>query len=246
MNLPTDFAALLAQVANLATGIDNNIAGLSGVETYDGQARVSAQAALSSENAAASSASTASSKATAASGSATAAQTSATNAASSATSASGSASSAATDVTNAANSASAASTSATNAGSSNTSAQGYNNRVQTLQQVAPIAAATSVTGGASTTWSATASFTAPCNGWVFARGTFNLYQPGSASYQCTLYINGNDVGGDTTNMDQVQMGVLEVSEGATVTVTMQAVSPSTAPQQGGTLHMAAWFIMGTA
>jgi hypothetical protein len=245
MTFPSNLAALVAQVTGLATAIENNIESLPAEATDLTNTRNSAQAALSSQTAAASSASSASTSASGATSSESAAQSSLSSAVSNATAASGSETSAATDATDAGSSASAASTSATNATNSNTAAQGYNTRAQSMLQVAPVAAAEAVTGGASTTWSATCSFTAPCAGWVFAKGSFNLYQLVTSPYQCELVINGTTVQSDTTLLDQYHMGVMAVTEGEVVTVQMEAISNSTAPDQNGTLHVVAFFIPNT-
>lgn len=230
-----DLAALIAAVAGLGTALANNVDSLAGAETYDGQARTAAQAALASKNSAATSATTAS--------------TGATNAADSASSASGSASTASTKATAAASSVTAAGTSATAASGSATSAAGFattatnaNNAAALFKQVQPVAAGTSVSAVANTTWNATVSFTAPCAGWVFALGSFNLYQPPSAGYICNLLINGNNLASDSTGLNQRHMAMASVTSGEAVTVQMQAVSGATAPQQGATLHVVAWFL----
>lgn len=214
-------------------------------------------AARASAAAAAVSASSAATQATNATNSATSANTSKTNAAASATSAATAVTNAAASATAAAGSATAsgtsagnASTYATNAGNSNTLAQGYNNRVQLFQQVSPAANATFANGTGSGNWDCVVSFTAPANGWVFAIGSFNLYQSGSAAYNLGLYINGTDVldgGGvasDTTILNQKHMGFLAVTKGQAVTVNFNATT-TTAPQQGGTSHVVAFFIPGT-
>jgi hypothetical protein len=230
-----DLAALIAVVTGLGTALKNNVEGLSGADTYDGQARASAQAALASKNSAATSQSTASSQATAAANSAT-------SASGSASTANTKAGAAASSATAAGSSASAASTSATNAATYASNAQNYNNQVQAFKQIAPIAAAASVSGVASTTWNATCSFTPQSNGWVFAIGSWNLYQPPSSGYEANLLINGNNVGSDTTELNQKHMGFLYVTAGTAVTVQMQAISYTPAPLQGGSLHVVAWFL----
>ncbi len=230
-----DLAALIAAVTGLGTALANNEKGLAGAETYDGQARTSAQAALVSKNGAAASASTASTGATNASGSASSAATSSTNAGSSATAAANSATLTGTW-------ASAASASATSAATFATNATNAKNAAALFKQVQPVAAGTSVSAVANTTWNATVSFTAPCAGWVFALGSFNLYQPPSAGYICNLLINGNNLASDSTGLNQRHMAMASVTSGEAVTVQMQAVSGATAPQQGATLHVVAWFL----
>lgn len=241
-----ELTSMFQAVENLAAAF---VAKTSGGQTPDAAlaaARASAQAALTSATNASTQAANATASATAANTSKTNAAASATAAATSATNAGNSATSAAGSATAAGTSASAASTSATNASNSNTAAQGYNNRVQSLQQVSPAAAAASTTGAANTTWSANCSFTAPCNGWVFAIGSYNQYQPGSSGYQCTLFINGNSMSTDTTVESQKHLGTLYVSAGTVVSISMQASSQSTAPLQGGTLHVVAFFIPAAA
>jgi hypothetical protein len=234
-------------LTNLVTAFNSKTSGSQTPNAALAAARASAQAASASAATASTQAGNATNSAQAASTSKTNASNSATAAATSATNAANSATAAAGSVTAAGNSASAAATSATNAGNSNTAAQGYNNRVQTLQQVSPVATGgPTTTGAASTTWNCNASFTAPCNGWVFAIGSFNLYQPPASGYQCNLFINGNNVGSDTTAQSQKHMGSIYVAAGTAVSITMQAVSQSTAPGQGGTLHVLAFFIPATA
>lgn len=238
---------MMQALSNLTSAFVNKTSGSQTPDAALAAARASAQAALASATTASTQASNASNSASAAATSASSASGSATSASSSASAANTSAGNAATYATNAGNSATAASQSATNATNSNTAAQGYNNRVQTLQQVSPVASGGPTTSGAANgTWNCNASFTAPCNGWVFAIGTFNLYQPSSSGYDCTLFINGTSVGSDTTIQNQRHMGSLYVSAGTAVSITMQATSQSTAPQQGGTLHVLAFFIPAAA
>lgn len=229
-----DLTALISKVQGLAQAIQNNVNALAGAGPADTLARNSASAALASKGSATTSQTNAAASATAAANSASSASTSASTA-------STKAGNAATSATSAGSSATAASTSATNAANSNSTAQSLLTSIQKYKQTSPVANAASTTGAASTTWNATCSFTAPCNGWVFALGTYNQYQPGSSGYQCNLLINGNNVSTDTTVQSQRHMGYLYVSAGTAVTVQMQAVSQSTAPLQGGTLHVVAWF-----
>jgi hypothetical protein len=99
---------------------------------------------------------------------------------------------------------------------------------------------------ASGTYSVTASFTAPVNGWVVAFGHVNLASESTVSQTFNLYINGNNMSGDATLLPQSHMGVLYVAAGTAVTITFTGLNQSSStagPAQ--TMYAGGFFVPAT-
>ncbi|AIO25918.1 hypothetical protein [Burkholderia cepacia] len=109
-------------------------------------------------------------------------------------------------------------------------------------KVAPVYNSTSINSpAASTTYTTTVSFTAPCPGSVAAMGSLNASGTSASVLNASLMINGSSVSGDSTLSSQTHMGVLPILAGQTVTVTMQVATQSTAPGIALGMHVLAIF-----
>jgi hypothetical protein len=241
--IPAEIAALVTAVDDLGEAITNADEGFTPVSEYDTQASASATAALASKGTAATAASNALASANAAAGSATTASTAQTNAATAVTNSGNSASAAAASATAADGNVTTAATGATNATNSNTAAQGYATHAKALKQVAVPSQVYSGTGGGPTNanYPVSISFTAPCNGYAIAFGALNLASTGSAEYTLTMTIAGTQVFQDSSEITLRAIGMLAVTTGQAVTITLTA-SATTAPSQNAGLHLLGFFI----
>lgn len=101
-----------------------------------------------------------------------------------------------------------------------------------LGQVANVAPQTNsqVIGSpaASTVYSLSNTFTAPCDGWIVAISTYNTVT-NSQSVTNTIYINGTKYGSDTTPYPMNDFGVTLVTGGTACTVTSEITTQATAP-----------------
>ncbi|WP_322083974.1 hypothetical protein [Burkholderia sp. BCC1972] len=109
-------------------------------------------------------------------------------------------------------------------------------------KVAPVYNSTSINSpAASTTYTTTVSFTAPCPGSVAAMGSLNASGTSASVLNASLTINGSSVSSDSTLSSQTHMGVAPILAGQTVTVTMQVTTQSTAPGIALGMHVQAIF-----
>ncbi len=112
-------------------------------------------------------------------------------------------------------------------------------------QVAPVVNANSVAPPpANTTYTAQATFTAPCAGYVVAIGSLGI--GGSFTAGATIStktdINGTVGGSDTSTPPLVaEPATLSVASGATVTATFSATTNGTAPGASIQLHVVAFY-----
>lgn len=224
----TEVTALTETVQELGAVLQASVTKNGSLQGSLMQIQTSAHQAATSAGAASTSATSASSSATAASGSQTSAASSASSASTSATNASNSASTASTKATAASGSSSAASTSAGSASTSASNAAGYAARAANFKQVAPAHGYNWFSGAAAGTTVATASFTAPANGYVFAIGILNCSsQSTTSSTTGTLQVNGNTVAAaESSSLNQRHEGTLYVTTGTVVTITFSAYCPA--------------------
>ncbi|AOK33972.1 hypothetical protein WL90_06715 [Burkholderia cenocepacia] len=109
-------------------------------------------------------------------------------------------------------------------------------------KVAPAYNSTSINSpAASTTYTTTVSFTAPCPGSIVAMGSLNASGTSASVLNASLTINGSSVSSDSTLSSQAHMGVAPILTGQTVTVTMQVTTQSTAPGIALGMHVQAIF-----
>lgn len=73
-----------------------------------------------------------------------------------------------------------------------------------------------------TTITSSVSFTAPCDGWVYASGSRNNNEVATAQNAATLYINGTVIMSDTTFLSISHSGAVSVSAGTACTVSYEA------------------------
>jgi len=95
---------------------------------------------------------------------------------------------------------------------------------------------------ASTTYTCSVSFTAPSAGYVWGQSRLILSSTATSGIQNSLLINGTQYQSDSTAMPMTECGVVQVSQGQSVTVTAEAITGSTAPGVGASLHVDAIFI----
>jgi len=95
---------------------------------------------------------------------------------------------------------------------------------------------------ANNTYTCSVSFAAPSAGYVWGQSRLTLSGVASSEIQNGLLINGTQYQADNTFMPMIDCGVVQVSQGQSVTVTAEAVTGSTAPGVSASLHVDAIFI----
>ncbi len=95
---------------------------------------------------------------------------------------------------------------------------------------------------ASTTYTKSVSFTAPSAGYVWGQARLIITVESAYGIGLEAIINGTVVGSDNTQMPMTEAGVISVTSGASVTVTAQATTGSTAPGVDASLYVDAIFI----
>lgn len=114
-----------------------------------------------------------------------------------------------------------------------------------LLQVAPVVQTLpSQAIGQNGTWSISAVVTAPCTGYVIAKGWMNVSQQAATggSMACVLTINGSNVSSDSTLGSQFHEGVIAVTANQTVTATLTLTTGATSPANNATLRASVLFI----
>lgn len=120
-----------------------------------------------------------------------------------------------------------------------------NNQPVALGQfLGPMENGAQITGtlAASTTYTESVSFTAPSAGYVWGQARLILSGVSASGIKVEAIINGTVVGSDTASLPMTEAGVISVAAGASVTVTAQAVTGSTAPGVDASLYVDAIFI----
>lgn len=81
---------------------------------------------------------------------------------------------------------------------------------------------TTYTPASGQTYTQSITFTAPCNGWIFATSTINVStSPFPVACQNKVFINGTELGGDSTLYPMTNYGVLYVTAGTACTVSSE-------------------------
>ncbi|TCK39638.1 hypothetical protein B0G84_4978 [Paraburkholderia sp. BL8N3] len=96
--------------------------------------------------------------------------------------------------------------------------------------------------GANGSWPATATITAPCDGFVYATAAVNASAQFTGALSLFLKINSVTAASDTTLMSQTQYTWVAVTEGQVIEVQALATSGSTAPGQSASLIATALFV----
>jgi hypothetical protein len=96
------------------------------------------------------------------------------------------------------------------------------------QFIGPITNANNIGSvAANTTYTCSASFTAPSAGYVWGQSRLILGSTSSSAITNSLLINGTQYQADSNGLPMTHCGVSQVSQGQSVTVTSQAVTGST-------------------
>jgi len=93
-----------------------------------------------------------------------------------------------------------------------------------------------------TTYTCSASFTAPSAGYVWGQSRLILGSISASNITNSLLINGTQYQADSNELPQTHGGVSQVSQGQSVTVTAQAVTGSSSPAAAASLYVDAIFI----
>ncbi len=110
-------------------------------------------------------------------------------------------------------------------------------------QISPASNRTTLNAlSANGTWSVSASFTAPCNGYVFGSGIVNVGSVAAGNITGSLSIQGSVVSTDITVLSQAYNGVAQVTAGQTVNVQLTITSGATAPNVTASIAAGAIFL----
>lgn len=242
-NIPDEVAALVQTLGNLAEALLTTEEALGSVPAEGAIASAAAAAAIVSQGQASTSATNAAAAATATGVSAAAALVSANAAAAKLSAASTSAGQASASATTAAGSVTGAASSAATAGASKLSASNAATHAAALKQVQPSMGVAGADGEtANATYSTAATFTAPCNGYVYALSSLNVASLTNSDYTMALSINGNLMAADSVQQSQRQMGVLQVTAGTVVDALLVVTTNPTPPGAAATLRVLAFFV----
>jgi hypothetical protein len=77
---------------------------------------------------------------------------------------------------------------------------------------------------------------------VVAFGSVNLASANTAGLTFNLYINGNNMSGDSTLLTQAHMGVLYVAAGTAVTITFTGTNTGSSASTNMTQSCAGFFV----